>query len=187
MQDKRFRNRFAPPNPTYLIARLVSLAFTSGYRILLRQSPTRRHAIRGGRNYTSLAQVGGRLLWFLLIVRGGGEHMSTTAGYALVNRISFGVSNALYSETRRAIGSFFTLLLSLPGIVHRSVGSFGGLEILSQAGTLVKDILLEVHKRSLETPLDSRSSRCTRGGLLLLQRRSTQFTFDGFGVKSRRL
>ena len=196
IQNQRFNSRFTPLNPADLYARLDPLAFTSEFQLLARHEPTGGDTIGGGKRYTSLAQVGRRLLWHFLFSSVGSERMrivcAATGALAInlckVNRgvviqgMIPGVTYALYSNACRAVRSFNEILLALPGARHRCTSRSGSVKVLLQAGTLVKNILTEMHKRPLEAN-SIPSSSVKHGGVFLLLQRNSISMFSGFGIR----
>ena len=61
-----------------------------------------------------------------------------------------GITYALYGIACRAIRSFNNILLAFPGVRHRGASRAGHIKILPKTRTLVKNILSEVHERSLK-------------------------------------
>ena len=68
----------------------------------------------------------------------------------VIQGLTLGITYALYGIACRTIRCFNSVLLALPGVRHRSTSRVGHIKILLKARTLVKDILSEVHERSLK-------------------------------------
>jgi hypothetical protein len=68
----------------------------------------------------------------------------------VIQGLTLGITYALYGTACRAIRSFNNILLAFPGVRHRDASRTGRIKIIPKTRTLVKNILSEVHERSLK-------------------------------------
>jgi hypothetical protein len=68
----------------------------------------------------------------------------------VIQGLTLGITYTLYGTACRAIRSFNNILFAFPGVRHRGASRAGHIKIFPKTRTLVKNILSEVHERSLK-------------------------------------